>query len=218
MCGPSGGTCATRPAGARRRLAQHEHPAAPTRYSSRAVTLPAPTYDLVLLLDAEADEQAHTRILGEAREAIKAEGELLRDDTWGDRALTYPIDHKTTARYHLLQFHATTPGLLERLDRSLRFADEVVRFRVIKLKPGTPEAPDMGVTGAPAKAEEPTSAPTAEAAPEPEATVATAPQAEATPEPETAVEPETAPEAPAPPQDAAPPEAPAAPEALGEPA
>jgi small subunit ribosomal protein S6 len=183
------------------------------------VTLPAPTYDLVLLLDAEADEQAHTRILGEAREAIQAEGELLRDDTWGDRALTYPIDHKTTARYHLLQFHATTPGLLERLDRSLRFADEVVRFRVIKLKPGTPAAPDMGVPGAPARAEEPTPAPAAEAAPEPEAAPTPAPEAAPTPQPEATGEPESAPEATAPPSDAsAPPEAPSAPEHPGEPA
>ncbi len=193
------------------------------------MTLPAPTYDLVLLLDAEADEQAHTRILGEARAAIEAEGELLRDDTWGDRALTYPIDHKTTARYHLLQFHATAPGLLERLDRSLRFADEVVRFRVIKLKPGTPAAPDMSTPGTPARAEEPTPPPAAGAAPEagaspepqppPQAEAPSAP--EATPEPEAAAaaepealqEPEAASQA-----TPALPEAPSAPEPLGEPA
>jgi small subunit ribosomal protein S6 len=187
MCGPSGGACTARPAGACAGWnSTNTRLRAPTRYSSRAVTLPAPTYDLVLLLDAEADEQAHTRILGEAREAIEAEGELLRDDTWGDRALTYPIDHKTTARYHLLQFHATTPGLLERLDRSLRFADEVVRFRVIKLKPGTPAAPDVGTPGTPARAEEPAPAPAAEAAPEPEA----APELEAAAAPGTAPEPE----------------------------
>jgi small subunit ribosomal protein S6 len=105
------------------------------------MTLPAPTYDLVLLLDAEADEQVHARILGEARAAIAAQGELLRDDSWGDRALSYPIHHKATAKYHLMQFHAGAPELLEQLDRSLRIADEVVRFRIVKLKPGTPEAP-----------------------------------------------------------------------------
>jgi small subunit ribosomal protein S6 len=105
------------------------------------MTLPAPTYDLVLLLDAEADAQAHERILGEARAAIEAQGELLRDDEWGDRALSFPIAHKATARYHLLQFHVAAPELLEKLDRSLRIADEVVRFRIVKLKPGTPEAP-----------------------------------------------------------------------------
>jgi small subunit ribosomal protein S6 len=112
------------------------------------MALPAPTYDLVLMLDSEAQEPARARILGEAREAIGSGGELLRDDAWGDRVLTYPIAHKATARYHLLQFRAAAPELLERLDRSLRFADEVVRFRIVKLKPGTPEAPQAPVAAA----------------------------------------------------------------------
>ena len=112
------------------------------------MTLPAPTYDLVLLLDPEAEEPARAKILADAREAIAAQGELLRDDDWGDRALTYPIAHKATAKYHLLQFHAGSPELLSGLDRTLRIADEVVRFRIVKLKPGTPEAPDMGAPGA----------------------------------------------------------------------
>jgi small subunit ribosomal protein S6 len=105
------------------------------------VAATAPTYDLMLLLDAEADPQARERVLGEAREAIAGGGELLRDDAWGDRALAYAIEHKATANYHLLQFRAASPELLERLDRALRFADEVVRFRIVKLAPGTPDPP-----------------------------------------------------------------------------
>ncbi len=61
--------------------------------------------------------------------------------------MTYPIDHKTSAEYHLLQFHAT-PELLSTLNRTLRIIDEVIRFRVIKLAPGTPEAPEMPAAGA----------------------------------------------------------------------
>jgi small subunit ribosomal protein S6 len=107
------------------------------------MTLPAPTYDLVLLLDLEAEESTRAKVLEEARAAIAAKGELLRDDEWGDRALTYQISHKATAQYHLLQFHAGDAELLSGLDRSLRIADGVVRFRIVKLKPGTPAAPDM---------------------------------------------------------------------------
>jgi small subunit ribosomal protein S6 len=107
------------------------------------MTLPAPTYDLVLLLDTQVEADVRAKIVADASAAIGAQGELLRHDVWGDRALTYPIDHKTTAEYHLLQFHAGTPELLRGLDRSLRIADGVVRFRIVKLKPGTPAAPDM---------------------------------------------------------------------------
>lgn len=117
------------------------------------MTLPAPTYDLVLLLDTQAEDDARAKIVADAREAIEAQGEFLRHDAWGERALTYPIDHKTNAEYHLLQFHAT-PELLSTLNRTLRITDEVVRFRVIKLEPGTPDAPDMlTASGAPRRAE-----------------------------------------------------------------
>jgi small subunit ribosomal protein S6 len=111
------------------------------------MTLPAPTYDLVLLLDPQAEESARGKIVADARKAIEAQGEFLLHNEWGERALAYPIDHKTGAEYHLLQFHAT-PELLGTLNRTLRIIDEVIRFRVIKLAPGTPEAPDMPAAGA----------------------------------------------------------------------
>jgi small subunit ribosomal protein S6 len=107
------------------------------------MTLPAPTYDLILMLDMQADAPARAKVVADARAAIEAQGELLRHDEWGERALAYPIDHKTAAEYHLLQFHSATPELLSGLERSLRITDGVVRFRIVKLKPGTPEAPDM---------------------------------------------------------------------------
>jgi ribosomal protein S6 len=156
------------------------------------MTLPAPTYDLVLLLDAEAEEPARAKILADAREAIAAQGELLRDDDWGDRALTYPIAHKTTAKYHLLQFHAGSPELLNGLDRTLRISDEVVRFRIVKLKPGTPEAPDMSAPGASAVVAPAVSTPVAPtpAASTPAAPTPVAPTpAASTPEPAAAAEP-----------------------------
>ena len=116
------------------------------------MTLPAPIYDLVLLLDPQAEEQARAKIIADTRKAIAAEGELVGEDDWGDRALAYPIERKTDAEYHLLQFHAATPELLSELDRTLRITDGVLRFRIIKLKPGTPAAPDMRASAAAAPA------------------------------------------------------------------
>jgi small subunit ribosomal protein S6 len=120
-----------------------------------AMTLPATTYDLVLMLDPQAEEPLRTKIVDDVRTAIAAKGELLRHDDWGERALTYQIDHKATADYHLLQFHASTAELIEELGRTLRITDGVVRFRINKLKPGTPDAPDMS-SGATPTREEPT--------------------------------------------------------------
>ncbi len=131
------------------------------------MTLPAPTYDLVLLLDPQADDATRAKLLTDTRTSISAQGELLRHDEWGERALTYPIERRASARYHLMQFHVADTELLSSLDRTLRLADEVLRFRIIKLAPGVPTAPDMSATPAAARSEategEPTAA--AEAAP-----------------------------------------------------
>jgi small subunit ribosomal protein S6 len=115
------------------------------------MTLPAPIYDLMLLLDPQAEDATRAKIVADARAAIDADGELVRYDEWGERALAYPIERKASAEYHLLQFHAGNPDLLSGLNRTLRITDGILRFRIIKLKPGVPEAPDMRAGAAAAR-------------------------------------------------------------------
>jgi small subunit ribosomal protein S6 len=138
------------------------------------MTLPAPTYDLVLLIDPKAEDGVRAKIVSDSRSAIEANGELLRHDEWGERPLAYPIDKKASAEYHLLQFHAGSSDLLDGLDRTLRITDSVLRFRIIKLRPGVPDSPDMPAATVPAAEPTPT--------PEAPAPAAEAPQpAEAAP-------------------------------------
>lgn len=103
----------------------------------------APTYDLVLLLDPRAEEPARAKIVSDTKATIVAEGELVRHDEWGERPLAYPIARRASAEYHLLQFHAKQTGLIAELNRVLHITDGVLRFRVNKLQPGTPEPPDL---------------------------------------------------------------------------
>jgi ribosomal protein S6 len=131
------------------------------------MTLPAPTYDLVLLLDPQADEAARAKLIDDTRATIERQGELLRHDRGGERALAYPIDRKTSAEYHLLQFHVTNTELLSTLDRTLRLADDAIRFRIIKLAPGVGAPPDMASGARRADAE--AAAPEARPAPPPPA-------------------------------------------------
>ncbi len=144
------------------------------------MTLPAPTYDLVLLLDMQAEADARAKIVADTRATIEAQGELTRYDEWGERVLTYPIEKKTSAEYHLFQFHVGDVALLSGLDRTLRITDDVLRFRIVKLAPGVPEAPNMGsaTAAAPAETAQP-GEPPAEAAPAAEAPAEAAPAAEA---------------------------------------
>jgi small subunit ribosomal protein S6 len=101
----------------------------------------APLYDLTLLLSENAEDDQRTKILADVQSAItSAGGSIEREDDWGRRPLAYEIRHQPEAEYHLLQFHAP-PTLIEELSHTLRITDGVLRFRVIKVRPGTPPAP-----------------------------------------------------------------------------
>jgi len=102
---------------------------------------PAPLYDLMLLLDTSAPEEQRAKILADVESIVSSSGTVVGNHDWGTRALAYEIRHRGDAEYHLLQFHGPAE-LLANLHRTLRITDGVVRFRIIKLAPGTPAPPD----------------------------------------------------------------------------
>jgi len=102
----------------------------------------APLYDLMLLLSLGTPDEDRAKIVSDAESAISsAGGSLERRDDWGSRPLPYRIRHQREADYHLLQFHGP-PSLLDNLSHTLRITDGVLRFRIIKVTPGTPPPPD----------------------------------------------------------------------------
>lgn len=127
----------------------------PCYRSSPLMAAPAPRYDLMLLLDPKAEDATRAKIRADVRGMIEAEGTIVGAQDYGARTLAYEIDHGTEAEYDLLQFEGPR-SLLEHLQRTLHITDGVVRFRVIKVRPGTPEAPDLrrtAVVEAPAEAD-----------------------------------------------------------------
>jgi small subunit ribosomal protein S6 len=101
-----------------------------------------PLYDLMLLLSREVPGEQRAKILADLETAISSGGgSIERRAEWGTRALSYRIRHEPEAEYHLLQFTGP-PMLLESLSYNLRITDGVLRFRIIKVLPGTPAAPE----------------------------------------------------------------------------
>ena len=118
---------------------------------------PEPIYDLNVLLDVELPEETRVSMLADIEAMIAEPGEIVSTHDWGRRKMAYEIRHKTEAEYHLIQFRGPR-ALLERLDRTLRITDGVVRYRIIKLDPGTPEPPDLRGGAPPVPAAEPVDA------------------------------------------------------------
>jgi small subunit ribosomal protein S6 len=98
-------------------------------------------YDLMLLLDAAAPEDRRQDILGEIQSMIGDGGEIVGLHDWGNRRLSFEIDHRPDADYKLIQFEGENE-LLERLNTSLKIMDGVLRFRIIRQKPGGPPVPE----------------------------------------------------------------------------
>jgi small subunit ribosomal protein S6 len=113
-----------------------------------------PTYDLVLLLDPEADEERRTNILASLEQVIERQGEVVSRHDWGVRPTAYQVRKRGDADYHLLQFQGPR-DLLEQLGHALKITDGVNRFRIIKLRKGTPAPPDLRTSAAPAIVAEP---------------------------------------------------------------
>ncbi len=102
------------------------------------------TYDLTLLLDSNADADRRQKILTDAQALIGQHGSVASTHDWGVRPTTYEIDKHEAAEYHLIQFTSLEPRpLLEELDRTLPITDGVLRYRIIKLKPGVGPVPDL---------------------------------------------------------------------------
>jgi small subunit ribosomal protein S6 len=97
-------------------------------------------YDLMVLVDPNAPDDRQSAVVSEVESMITSGGELVGAHDWGIRRMAYEIDHRPDAAYRLFQFRGEK-DLLDRLDQRLKIMDGVLRFRIIRLKPGSPPPP-----------------------------------------------------------------------------
>jgi small subunit ribosomal protein S6 len=87
----------------------------------------------MLILDAEADEAQIGSVVERITQILSEHGgEVAGVNRWGRRKLAHEIDRRTEGFYVLVTFTADSPALAE-LDRVLSLADEVTRFKIVRL-------------------------------------------------------------------------------------
>ncbi len=59
-------------------------------------------------------------------------GELVYEEDWGLKALAYPIQHKTSGFYHLIEFKAT-PEFVANLETQYRRDERILRYLTVAL-------------------------------------------------------------------------------------
>jgi small subunit ribosomal protein S6 len=96
----------------------------------------------MLVLSTTVEDERRAKIVSDVEAQITGGGGTVeRKDDWHTRPLTYEIRHQTEGEYHLLQFTGAA-SLIDAVSHNLRIDDAVLRFRIIKVLPGTPPPPD----------------------------------------------------------------------------
>ncbi len=90
-------------------------------------------YETMVIFDADTDEAAISAVLDRALDVVKSNGGVAGSvDRWGKRPFAYEMRHRREGYYVVAEFTAG-PDAAAALDRFLRLADEVLRFKIIRL-------------------------------------------------------------------------------------
>ena len=87
------------------------------------------SYEVMIIIDPDAEEARQDEIIGRVRDLVLADGgSWTALDPWGRRKLAFEIDKKGEGFYWLVRFDASTAALAE-IDRILRITDDVLRHK-----------------------------------------------------------------------------------------
>ena len=103
----------------------------------------APVYDLILLLDTTIEQERRDKILANVEDAIDAAASSSAATTGATATTVYEVRKHGRGRLPPDPVPRRRPTLLEQLDHNLKITDGILRFRIIKLRPGTPPPPDL---------------------------------------------------------------------------
>ena len=89
-------------------------------------------YEALYIMDAKLEDAAREAEI-EKFSGLVAEngGEVESVNKWGVRRLAYPIDYKNEGYYVLMTFSAK-PEFPAELERRMKIADNIVRYKVMR--------------------------------------------------------------------------------------
>lgn len=90
-------------------------------------------YESVIILSANASEEAMAAFGEKMKELISANGELTNVEEWGKKTLAYEIKKQTEGFYTLFTFTAK-PEYIAELDRILKLDETVLKHMIVKLE------------------------------------------------------------------------------------
>lgn len=91
-------------------------------------------YELLLAIAEDQSEEEQKKILAGLTSVVeKAKGEVSQTDSWGKKALAFPIGKNKNAYYSLLNLKGSE-NLPKAINDSLRIEDKVIRYLISRKK------------------------------------------------------------------------------------
>ena len=90
-------------------------------------------YESVIILSANASEEAMAAFGEKMKELISANGELTNVEEWGKKTFANDIKKQKESFYTLFTFSAK-PDFIAELDRVLRLDETVLKHMIVKLE------------------------------------------------------------------------------------
>lgn len=92
-----------------------------------------PAYETMIIFNPLLDEEGFQAEMQKVQEFIAGQGgEVTKADLWGKRKLAYPINKQSEGYYSLLVFNGAAE-LVRELERTLKYAENVMRHLLINL-------------------------------------------------------------------------------------
>lgn len=105
-------------------------------------------YETVFILNPVLSEDQMKDAVGQYELLLKNGGaEMINTEMWGLKKLAYPIQHKSTGFYNLIEFKAD-PSLIATLEIEYKRDERVMRFLTIALDKHAVEYNDKRRSGA----------------------------------------------------------------------
>lgn len=112
-----------------------------------------PNYETMFILRPDLPEAQAREAVDRVRRLIEGmNGAVLDVQEWGVRELAYPIARHSRGSYVVVQY-AARPDVVKELERTLKIADDVLRFISVRLREKAARPRRAASTGAAVEAE-----------------------------------------------------------------
>jgi small subunit ribosomal protein S6 len=89
-------------------------------------------YELILVVQSDLDEETTTGVIDRVKTLITDnEGQILKTDLWGSKALAYEINDFREGYYVYMEVELT-PEYVTELKQSLKYIEPVLRYIITK--------------------------------------------------------------------------------------